>query len=622
MKINENDFKKLPQGKEFVAILEKMFALQEGESPFPLYEELLKLISMTVASDSVPVLFPYLIGLTVNSRDFTFVNFVGNMKLGFYHRGDLKKLPPANLREYLGGLHNLRSRLPLAGIQNIDQLGKEFISLYFWNVFTLYSYSHDIVALSRRGQFTSAFKVECAHCGNDIHSLYINGENPEKTESITPAPKPEPWDGLFCDDLYAPMMTVADNLNEEYFSKILPYVFGTYRCSICEKENNVMEAMARYASTEQPCFIPDLEFLKRLELLTLQLVIPEEKWEFCKFLVGQYRNLQGKHSPNALLLILQVAQGMRQSLVPDMQRKILAHCEEELPYIPEDNALLWRIYQHLATTQEFHGNMEKAEEYFQKAFAIADEAIGLDSAEALSLHEAKAFYLSRRLTENKEAPLLEHENKLLADPEKNATRLHLFRMALVGVYESLENYPKAIETQKALCEKVSGKEAEGDFLGRLGDIMRKSGDAQGAQEVLEQSLNCHLTVLNIKGEKGKLPKKDKTEIKNKLQRVLSACRCHYQMGEIAFEKEEYAIAIAQGERALELWAWGVDVSDGFLADIYFLVGHSQYKLGKPKGKTNLEKALTEYQLQGKRPNPPKTLLENLAKTQGLLDQIK
>ncbi|MFI3254862.1 MAG: tetratricopeptide repeat protein [Eubacteriales bacterium] len=619
MKINENDFKKLPQGKEFVAILEKMFALKEGESPFPLYEELLKLVSMTVAFDSVPVLFPYLVALAMESRDFTFVNFVGNLKLGFYHRGDLKKLSPANLREYLGGLHNMRTRLPLVGIQNIAEMGKEFTSLYFWNAFTLYSYSHDVVALSKRGQFTSAFKVECAHCGNDIHSLYIDGKNPEKTETIVPAEKPEPWDGLFCDDLYAPMVAVTENLQEEYFSKILPYVFGTYRCSICEKENNVMEAMARYAATEQPCFVPTLEYLKQLELLTLQLMIPEEKWEFCKFLVGQYRNLEGKHSPNALLVILQITQGMRQGFAPDMHRKLLAHCEKELSFVPENTPILWRIYQLFATTWEFHGDLEKAEDYFQKAFDFADSTIGLDSVEALALYEAKAFYQSRRLTENQEAPLLEHEAKLLKDPEKHATRLHIFHMALVGVYEKQEKYPEAIEVQKKLLERVAGKEAEGDFLGKLGDLLAKAGQEKEAQEALEQSLACHLKSLNIKGEKGKLSKKEKPKA---IQKVISACRCHYRMAEIAFEGGDYALAVTNTERALELWDWGVNLSDGFLADIYYLLGHSQWKMGKSKGKPNVEKALSLYQGQGKSPNPPKILLEKLAKAQGLLDQMK
>ncbi len=583
MKVNPNDFKHLPQGKQFVEVLEKMFALKEGESPYALHQQLLQLISHTISKDSIPYTLPYLVALAIESRDFSFVNLLGNVKLGFYHRGDVDKLSPTQLRQYLAGLHNIRQKLPLTKIENTDTMDKDFKSLYVWNSIILYSFSNQILPLSKCGRFTTPFKVECLHCRNDIHSLYIDGENPENTKSITPAPKPQPWNGLFCDDLYPLMATACDHLNEEYFAKILPYVFGTYRCTVCEKENRVIDAMARYQpENAPPPFTPTVEFLRRLELLMLNLEVPGEKWEFAKFIVAQYRNIQGLHSPEALFTILQAITNVGKGFAPDMQEMLLAHAMEELQYVPEDFPEWEKIYCYLGMCHELMEKYPQAQEYLEKSVAFSLEHHGEGDSKTLRCQEVMAMYLSRQVAEIPEEPLLEHYQRLLKDPKKNEIMLRIFRFTLVRCYDQQEKYKEALEIQEEILSQAQDSTNYGQCLMMTAALQEKLGEYEKGKENFLVSIEILGKPFNLAPDWKKLPSKKTMPPQNALKSLRFYAACLKGLSACQLGLGEHKEALKTVEKAIDFWQWGNMPKEKALVDIYVLAGNCAKAMGRDK----------------------------------------
>ncbi len=622
MKINESLFEPLNNGKEMVKVLKEMAVLKPEDSPFPLYEKLLGFIAQTHAEQSVPVIFPYLAEIARTQKNIVYLNFVANTKLGFYHRGNLSRLTPEQIREYLASLYNLRKNVPLITDGLLKDSEEKFKSLYLWNGVMLHSYSKEAYLLSRLGQFESPFKVQCRHCGNSTHSLYIDGANPEKTESITPAEKPEPWEKLFCDDLYPFMMSITEQHEEKFFSKVLPYLYGTYTCSVCEKENQVIDALGCYVREEQSWFVAPLEMLLQMEVVSARLSTPAERWEFVKFVVAQYRVIEGIHSPRALSFILRTLMQFWDGYSPDMQQNLKDYCLKEFTFVPEDSSLYGDLQQYLGNLMEKDGKPEVAQEYYDKSLAYAKENFGLDAPEALGVQEAIAFFKSRQLKTGKEAPLLEVYDLVKKHAKDKPIRLQLFRLALRQCYEAQENFVEAVKIQEELIADLTSEERLGEFQNILGALYLKAGEKEKAKDTLESSLNICLKAVGMSAVEAKFPKKIKknnAEQAREATSVLYAALSCYRLAEIALEDGEHKTVTDYARRGSAVLDWGIPVPVTVKGDLLMVEAENLKAQGKDQeAKTFAEKALKVYELTEKRAKPSPELVNGLERARNFL----
>lgn len=622
MKINESLFAPLNNGKEMVKVLKEMAALKPEEAPFPLYEKLLGLIAQTQAEESVPVIFPYLAELARTQKNIVYLNFVANTKLGFYHRGNMHRLPPDKIREYLASLYNLRKNVPLLNEGLLKEATEDFKSLYLWNGVMLHSYSKEAYLLSRLGQFTSPFKVKCRHCGNDIHSLHINGEHPEETKSITPAAKPEPWEKLFCDDVYSFMMEITEQHGEQFFSKVLPYLYGTYTCSVCGKENQVIDALGCYVREEQPWFVASLEMLQQLEIVSTRLTTPAERWEFIKYVVAQYRVMEGTHSPRGLSFLMRSLMQYWDGYSPDMQENLMNYCVSEFSHVPDDSSLYGDLQQYMGNLMEKVGKLEKAQEYYDSSLAYAKENYGLEAPEALGIQEAIAFSKSRQLKTGKEAPLLEIYDLVKQHGKDKPIRLQLFRLALRQCYEAQENFAEAVKVQEELIADLSNEERLGEFQNVLGSLYLKAGDKEKGKDILESALNICLKAVGMSAAEAKFPKKiKKTNVDQAKEAtaVLYAALSCLRLAEIALEAGEHKQVSDYARRGSTVLDWGIPVPVTVKGDLLMVEAQSLRAQGKDKEAISFaEKAVKVFELTEKRAKHSPELEKSLEKAREFL----
>lgn len=611
MKVNGNDFKHLPNGQQYIEVLEALFQMKQGESPYPQYEKLLQLISQSVMGHSVPVVFPYMVALSVERGDLVFVNFLCNLKLGFYHQGDLSRQNPAVLREYLAGLHNVGQKFPLAGPSNLSELTGDFTSFFLWNSAIFRCFSHEILAFSSKQRFETAFKVECPHCGNDIHSLYINGKEPEKTEGITPAAAPGAWDGLFWDDLYTAMSHCGKNLNEEYYTKILPYVYGTYRCTVCEKESVVMDAMLAKDRSDRPGFLYEDRFLQQLEVLLFQMQIPAEAWEMCRFLVAQYRNRDGLHSAKAFLLLLRTTQVFLKRFPAEMKELIYQNCAKELAEIDPECQEMGRIYQYYAVLLEQQGQVAEAESYFQKSFPLVTKVYGEESLELLGAEEMYAFFQSRQREQDKELPLLPIYEKMKKIENKNKIRVQMFRFALKDCYRNEKKYPEAVAVMKELVAAETKEHLKHEYQYFLGEALAESGAEEEAKAQLHQSYVAHLNMMAMPENWKTLGKKERKTFRISPKTLQFASQTAFYLGRLQDKSGDEGIKWTQECIALqELMGERGTVMKG---DAYhYLAKCYEVQQDGKQEKRYLEKAKTVYEVLAKLPQATDPLRERLA----------
>ncbi len=591
MKINENDFKTLPQGKKLMAVLEKMAQTKPGDSSMPFFQEMMAMISSTTGGETVSVILPYLVQLAVDTKDFSYVNMVLHLKLGFYHRGNIDKMPLMKLRQYLSSIHAMRNSLPIFQVESLKKEPEEFKTLYLWNASLVYSFSAEASVLSTLGRFDGPFKVECPHCRNDIHSLYIDAENLENIKNITPAPVPETWDGLFCDDLYPVMMTAGSFMEEKYFTKILPYVYGNYRCTVCEKESKVIDAVRKYQSQEMPWFQASEDFLKRLEFLLTQTNLPAEKWMLSQFIVSQYRNVHGVHSPEALVSLLRGMQTYLLESTPEMQDKLMSYCEKEFAFVSEEFGEWYKIYQYMGNNLEKLGQIEKAEGFLSKAVEMAEEKFGKDHKETLSATESWVIFQSKHKSEVPEEPLLAYRLRLLENPEENKLRLQMFRFVLIRCYKEQEKFAQAIELMEDLLSQSKTDDVRGDCLYMLAELQENAKEIDTARENYEKALNLL--------EKSLTEDNSKAPVPSGLQspRRKYACLCLFRLAFYQVEEGNHRKALKYLEKSMGLAQKSVVFKRTEQKEMLELSVTCYRQLGKEKQAKAMEAELEKLAIQ-------------------------
>lgn len=583
MKINEQDFKHLPDKKEFITVLKKLNSLGENDNPHPYFERLMMLISGHMASEIVPILYPYLVALTVESEDFSFINFLVNMKLGFYLRGDLNQLSDEKIRQYLGGMYGLRSTIGTKPPEGGVDWPEDFKSMYLWNALMIYSHSPDLLVLSRQGHFDKAFKVKCPHCGNADHSLCIDVNNMDNTSKITPATTPEKKDEvLFFDDIYNSFWWVFESFGETYFSKVLPYVYGEHECTKCNQTSKVIEAMRAAQFVDDPPFVATEALLERLEKLVMDDYSGNmaEKWMLTQFSVSLHRGLYGEKSLKSYILPTKASHMFPNMLGTQGEAFLISEVERTLEGSTEptvDRGELMRFLLLLLKKQKDEEgnikNLDKIWKYTDEVIDIFTKECGTEDKTTRIVILNKVLFQSQQAEGSEKIKILEDfygSIDLEKDPD-TAERLEVF---LSEGYSEESNFEKAIFYKKRQMEHISkdyGDDSDiyADYLVELGEIHQKANETTEAKSCYEKAFEIQIREIGedfqlppllkewSKGKK-KLTKKLKEEI-DLFHPVGIVCETLKNMGDLHLQLGAFSEALKEYEKASELWDWMNDI---------------------------------------------------------------
>lgn len=639
MKMREQDFKKIPQRKDVVAILKKLNDLPENGNPHPYFEKMMLLMSGHLAQDIVPAIYPHFVGFAMERNDFSYLNFLANIKLGFYMRGDLTKITGQELREYLGGMFRLRSKIGLIPSEEGINLDENFKSIYLWNALMIYSNSTDILALSRQGRFEKPFKVKCPHCDNDIHSLCINVDAMEHTSHITPAEPVEfSSEVLFFDDIYSVFKGVFDNFQEKYFSRVLPYVYGTYECSQCHQSSQVIEAMKKYQFQEAPPFIPTDAFLNQLEELVLMdsSMHPIEHWMITQFIVSGYRGKEGDYSLNAMKSVLRICVERHQMLGLAGEVYVLREADKILSNNTEKSVLRGEVLSYLTlvlSRQPQQG--ENILEYHQEIVEIYQDLLGEDHEKTLEARLRQKIQSASMDTSQEMEVLTEFYQSL---PEEYPPFLRgELEQHLASLHKEKKQYTEAVHWQKKIVAQKEGEYGAESF--RFGLIVQ---DLAQIYELMEENSLCEETYLKALDimltafrsefhlsesfQKEKPQKKKERQSNDFRQQMDAICGGYGCLGEFYFNGKEYQKSFESHEKAMDLWDFMSEVKGLESAAQRLSQAVALEQLGEmKKAKTLTEKAVKILEIRLKHETNPELLelAENgMENGKALLERLK
>lgn len=633
MKLKEKDFKDLPEGKKILSILRQLSNLKEGEPAFPLFQQLMQVFSQHLASETVPTIFPYMIDFAAQSNDLSFVTFVMNMKLGFYQRADLNQLTDQQLKDYLLGMNRLKKEVPLILPAASESWPPEFKRLYLWSAMMLYSFSSDVLVLSRYGEFQSAFKVKCCHCGNDIHSLHINVNDLSQSSQITPAPPPKSGQEMFFDDVYRSFYPIFQKAEEEHFTKILPYVYGSYYCTVCNQINSVMEAAKASLMQEEPYPTPDDQFIKRLKNLVTELGKGDlvEQWCFAQFTVSQLRLVHGLDSLEAYCYafpVLLQSNHAFSSIPMEILRENALELLKKEGQSPEDSA---QLYHWLAVS--YGREMDKtgkltcvapAQDCFHEAKTRMSTLFGEEHPAYRQTLRAEALFLSQLSSNDKAKPLLdfyksmnpEMENEEMATMEGQISSL----LANTGDLEQALLF-KEKELQRAKDNFGEKSAVVAGFLRQKGGLFLRQEEFDQAKDCFHQAFEINIHAL---GKEYLLPPLLRTiaHNANKLRKVAhenrelwerasSATESLSDLGDIDMRRQDFDSALKNYQKAAELWDWATAIrfGDGVRftksGNLYLNIALSHAMLNDSKSaKQFCKKARIIYEIRQKQTEHP------------------
>lgn len=618
MIINENDFRKLPFRGKMVRILSRMNHPQEGDTIPALYNDLMEYVAKGRADQSIPVLFPYIVRLAVETGSYHFVNIAANMKIRVLQRMNLKQLSETELRNYLKALQELRDILPTVSTGEHHTWPRQFKTQYLLNLLYLHSYSPQTLVLAMNGDFRQPLRVRCPHCGDDVQELHLNLSDLEETEGITPAPIPPTWDYMSGDSLYITGMTLAKSFRERKYIEVLPYLYGSFQCDFCDEEANVMEAMELFLREKENYFIPDEEFLLACALVSHQMTDAYEYWNMMNFVASQYRSLYGRNSLEAMHFQLQGTKRLEQRLRPNTFHRLMGETEQLIQEGKMNNPFYVRLTYWMA---HYYGNVldsvqnqdyyDRAEVYYNRVFGFINGSEGQNDEFRREVEISHTIFLCRSCPTNMESTLIDCYGQL--DEEKDSLYMELIEELLKDYYRRKGDLPTLVAYQKILMIRIEENygfysERMATYLMDMGDIFREQEDLFNATASYEQALDIRARRM---GNFYALPKSlaaysrgttAMTDMKKKTVRVQGEL-CSDTLRTLA------ELNLAQGfeEESLEYYEKAVDILEWIsvmpfvlYGDAYLSLAEAYIRIGKGSmGKKYAKKAVHSYQLQDK-----------------------
>lgn len=582
--------------KELASLLKKM---EKSENPDEYLNELIPMIMGTEEAKLTAMIFPYITDMAINGGNLVLTQFLAEAKLRMM-RFDLNILSDEVLDGYLTAIHNLQ--LSLACIVEDADWQDNFKTAYLYISLMIHSFSEDVIAFGENYFFDNAFHVKCPHCGNDLHSLYIAPDAGSQRSNVVPADmEGKKWDGLYFDDILTAFSCCFENSGEKYITKLLPYLYGTYKCTKCKKESIVMDAVKAYLFEKAAPWKPEKEYMMRIEDMIARAIKKADQrkaWFLAKYGVSLYKSLYGENNLDGHILALetgcQITTVFGFRFAQNIARKALEAAEE--PGQPEDKAA--RIY-HLAGVaysndySKAANDLEAAFLYFEKAQKLYAKLYGEESEQAARAKIANARvaaeYGDETEDDNNMQPLLDEllslQNKE-GDNEDDIANLHHL---IAEQYFDRGEYDKAIEHDllhlSYICKEY-GEDSDiaADYTREIGEFYQEAGDIDQALAYYEKAMDINIREM---GKKYLLPPLLRNAVHSALKifnaaagdvelsdRALSASESFVDMGNLEMERGRYKKALKAYQKAWELRDWVTFVEFVESGDIMVKIGEA------------------------------------------------
>lgn len=512
MKLNKKDFEEFENANRILSILLQMQSIDEPYS-------LLKKIQYPNLKCAI-VVFPYLVNISMRSQDIRFVRYLAHFKLSFLSF-DMNTLSDDVLQRYIYSLYLLKTTLPYHFQDDSDDKShwdSAYKTYYMWLCILHHHNSYQSLAFHQYNTFEKAFHVECRHCHNDVHSIFID----PTADSIQPTTfELQEHEPLFFYDIMQSIMPTLTIIHEEKLSVALPYLYGTYTCSICGSKNIVIDAITEHLIHSKKIILPSDEYIQRIVSM-IDTISPSSKqdvyrkWSLVLYAISLYDVRYGHNHLDRYLLALKTTQEAGYNITNTFVLLEEALSVAKLPHQPKEKvALVYRLAGSLYASSIFYVKQypHKAIKYHHKAYVLYTELFGKDHKETC-LCEQDYYYSVAQISNDHMNDLLDfikkRESDLLFSPEELA---NLYEK-MSRLYQKKEDFISAIFYQKKFLSfleaskiKIEAEETEksqkkeelehqnkiiASTLQSLGELYQQTNDTETALSYFEKSLQLYL----------------------------------------------------------------------------------------------------------------------------------
>lgn len=553
-------------GKEMADILQETV---------PILIKNYKLCKLTFVS--IPILVDIMFQKKVNEM-IMLIDFIGIIKT-FAHGFDMSTLDRETYRAYYDSIFQVQEFCKnFMNVHDLGKLKKEDKSMFCVTYLSIMSFSKDAYAFLLNKPFDQAFHVKCPECGNDIHSLYISIEKNDISSQIKPVFKDfKEWDGLDYEDVYLWFGSFLNRIGEIYYLKLLPYLYGTNRCSVCGKKYIVMEGIKNYLTEYvQEAARPSKEEAQFV-LETAEALMLEGEYE--KALCYCRLALSFEKDTNAAAVYLLIGSCYNFLHKYGKERCSIQKAVDLLERNGNCHAELAEAYKRLGNAysadyeNEDNNDYEKAVSCYQKSIEIYNDEFGEGSKHSNGVYYNLALLYADGLKDGEKSIFL--LKKLLDSMEGESfweeEEIAEYNKTISYVYEEyMKEYDKAIHYYKVYLEYVmkeygENSEIAADCYREFAELYEKQGEAETAAEFYECALKINIDemgkvyilppVFKKAGTRVlKLSKKEQNPM-DLMHRSMSAAESYDDIGDLYFGKENFKKAIKCYEKALALREW-------------------------------------------------------------------
>lgn len=511
----------------------------------------------------------------------------------------------------------------------------EFAVMYL----TVMLHSFEPAAFFIYRPFQNAFHVTCPHCGNDIHSLYVNPEEPEQSSTIVPAdlPEYEPEEILLPEDTYRWLYRYLSEAEEPYYIKYLPWFYGNHVCGKCGRPYEVMEGLTRYIRDFYlPMPTPEKGEIEKLlnHAHENQMKGNYEKAVFyhryALFLQNQPTN-EGHVETARIELLLSTNYGfMQEYRYQKLFAKKAMAVLEELEDYPLDLAEACRIagvaYTRSFEKEGLEEDLVLAGESYKKAKEIFDRELGTGNSKSMLVNHNLALMMAEQQKDALGGIRLLEENIRLeegkADPDwENIADIH---KTISDIYmDELEDYKKSIYHYQPYLDficKEYGNDSDmaADSYRELAQRYEQLGEIDTAAGYYEKTLEINIdemgrvyllpsifkrTAIGVL----KLFNKNKAD-QDVMQRSMSAAESFDDVGFLYLESRKYKKAMKSFKKALALREWVFhhptkEFGDSYanMASVYEAQGNIEKAVLAYKKAVSVYRSVISYDYQDGRP---------------------
>ncbi len=430
-------------------MLDRMAKSQEPE----LYiKELIQMVAMEQDQTRYLQIFPRLAQICMESQSLNMARFLIDIKMLSYQM-DLSLLETKVLKEYFLAQMKLAATFPPFVPRNQIDWEPEFVSIYMDTCLKVRSFSDDLLAFYYYGFFDQAVPITCCHCGNDLHSVYIDEKDSAPAISKRMVEE-QGWNRIDYDNIYLWYSSALTNIGEEHISKKIPYLYGSYVCSVCQKENVVIEAIKKSIRSKHNIVALNLVYLNKIQEIYEEIDQEEDRWYdsmwyFASYLASLYHQIEGKNSLRACYFQLHAASKVSEfygeewqgNLINELKQKIQVHSLETEDLADANYLMAINLIQGESLGKD---KQLEAIQYFEKSYQWYATVLGERHKKTLevkkNLLDAKTKDPQTNLSE-----LLVELEKLEGDASSTLKDISDFQHLVARKYAERELYQKAIE---------------------------------------------------------------------------------------------------------------------------------------------------------------------------------